>query len=198
LPTKEEILIVARHLDLLKTLNVHVPISEFDTLIAFHDKLNVFRIAEKLDLPSPATIVPESVSDISSIGNQYGYPVLLKLLHSSSAKGVFYLSKGNIEREMEDLMRIGSISYGSFIVQQFVSGTGYGVSLLLNQGKTRAIFTHRRIREKIYTGGPSAVRLSTKNDVLEAYAISLLASMKYHGVAIFSTFLFILIFQIKH
>lgn len=183
MPTGEEIFIVARHLDFLKTLNVHVPISDYDSLIAFHDKLNFFRIAEKLDLPTPATILPESVSDITAFGNQYGYPVVLKIRQSSSAKGVYYLSKGNIEKALENLMVKGSIRYGLFIVQQFVSGTGYGVSLLLNEGKTRAIFTHRRLREKIYSGGPSTVRISTKNDVLEADAISLLTSRKYHGVA---------------
>lgn len=183
IPTGEETFIVARHLELFKKLNVHVPIAEHKTLMALHDKFSVSRIAKEIGVPSPATIAPKSRSDIVSFGKQYGYPVVLKIRQSSSAKGVFYIDKRNLEEKLGSLLERGLLRYGSFVAQEFVKGTGYGVSVLFNEGKTRGTFAHRREREKIYFGGPSTVRTSTSNEVLEDYAVRLLASVKYHGVA---------------
>ena len=69
------------------------------------------------------------------------------------------------------------------MIQQFVHGEGYGVSMLLNEGKVIASFTHKRLREKKNTGGPSTLRVSTKNDVLEKYAKIILTSQNFTGIA---------------
>lgn len=53
----------------------------------------------------------------------------------------------------------------------------------MNKGEPKAIFTHKRIRERIRTGGPSTLRISSKNEKLEEYAARLLSSVKFHGVA---------------
>ena len=49
------------------------------------------------------------------------------------------------------------------VVQDYFPGTGYGVEMLYNNGKLRAKFVHKRIREYPISGGPSTVRISTKN-----------------------------------
>jgi len=41
----------------------------------------------------------------------------------------------------------------------------------------------KRLREKTYTGGTSTLRVGTRNALLEEYAIHLLKSLKWHGVA---------------
>lgn len=64
-----------------------------------------------------------------------------------------------------------------------MKGDGYGVSMLFNKGELRAKFTHKRLREKIATGGTSTKRISVKNLILEEYADNLLSFLKWHGVA---------------
>ena len=55
--------------------------------------------------------------------------------------------------------------------------------MLLDKGKVIASFTHKRLRERINTGGPSTLRISIKNDVLEEYAKTLLKSQNFTGIA---------------
>jgi len=183
IPTGEEIFVVAKYQHLFDSLNVKIPVSPYSTLIDLHDKIRSFHIAERLGIPVPASIIPKSFADIRSFGNQYGYPVVLKKSQSSSAKGVYYLQKANLDNELEYLYKNISLQYGKFFIQELVSGVGCGVSLLLNKGQVRAVFSHKRIRERIYSGGPSTNRVSTKNEIFEDYAIRLLTDMKFHGVA---------------
>ena len=50
-----------------------------------------------------------------------------------------------------------SYSDKNVLLQEFVSGQGYGCSGLAKNGEARVLFCHKRIRESTPTGGPSAV-----------------------------------------
>lgn len=70
------------------------------------------------------------------------------------------------------------------LVQEYIPGEGHGVFLLMNRGKVRAAFAHRRVREKPPSGGVSVVSESVALDPrLLAYSQQLLAALKWHGVA---------------
>jgi len=183
IPTGEEAYLVSQHLDELIKLNVKIPISSFETLNKLNDKSISHKTALNIDVPHPKTITPKDVFDIINFGKDYGYPLVLKVNLSNSAKGVYFISKSAVEKNFNQFIEKHSLEFGNFIVQQFVNGSGYGVSLLMNHGIPRAIFTHKKLRERIPTGGPSTLRISAKNPLLEEYARSLLKSVDFHGVA---------------
>jgi predicted ATP-grasp superfamily ATP-dependent carboligase len=76
-----------------------------------------------------------------------------------------------------------NIEFGDFILQEFISAPGYGVSALFNHGEMKAKFTHRRLRERSPKGGPSTLRESINLPILEEYAERLLRHVGHHGVA---------------
>ncbi len=70
------------------------------------------------------------------------------------------------------------------LLQEYYPGVGYGVELLLYQGRPLAAFQHRRLREVPINGGASAFRESVPLDpVLYDYAGRLLAPLNWTGLA---------------
>ncbi|WP_290787165.1 ATP-grasp domain-containing protein, partial [Halomonas sp.] len=69
------------------------------------------------------------------------------------------------------------------IVQERVAGDGWGVSCLYWHGQRIASFTHRRLQEKVATGGTSTLRVSDAHAGMEADAHRLLDALEWHGLA---------------
>lgn len=174
IPTHEEIFIISKYKDSLNNINTLVP--GFDTLKIAHKKNLSTSLASKLGIPLPFTFEPVNQSDCKSFFYQSQKPIVLKYGNSNSSKGVFYINK---VEELESHFN----NIGNFILQVFVRGEGYGVSMLYNKGALRASFTHKRLQEKISTGGTSTLRVSTKNPVLENYARTILDNLNWNGVA---------------
>ncbi len=130
----------------------------------------------------PLSIVPRNMDEIHSFIRQEKLPVIIKKDWSRAAQHVIKITEKNI-KNIDRILSDHKLSFGNFIVQKFVEGTTNGVSLLMNQGDLRAKFTHKRLRERIITGGPSTLRVSVNNQLLEEYALRLLSSVKFHGVA---------------
>jgi predicted ATP-grasp superfamily ATP-dependent carboligase len=182
IPTGEEIFAVSRNLELLSKSGVKIPVSDINTLEKLNNKTISFRIAELAGLPVPETIIPKNEKDIIEFINKIGFPVIIKKGWSRSAEGVCKVDNKSVD-EIPSIIKEYNLEYGKFIVQKFVKGETYGVSVLMNKGEVRSVFTHKRLREKIRTGGPSTLRMSTTNSLLEDYAVKLLGSIKFHGVA---------------
>jgi predicted ATP-grasp superfamily ATP-dependent carboligase len=183
MPIGDETIIVSQHISKLSDYDIKIPISDYTTLESLDNKSVSFKIAKSQNIPTPETIMPSCLEEIEDFAKKFSYPIVLKHIKSNSSKGVWFLSKENFYNVINEIINTKGINYGDFIVQQCVRGSGYGVSLLMNKGSLRAKFTHKRLRERIKRGGPSTLRISTENRELEEYAISLLSSVKFHGVA---------------
>lgn len=183
IPTGEEVFTVAKFIDKLSKLDVKIPISSYDILNKLHNKASSVKIAEDLGIPVPRFIVPNSIKEIISFAQECGYQLIFKSMLSSSSKGVCFINKAIAESELEKMLAKNNFNFGGFLVEQVVDGTGYGVSVLLNNGELKALFTHKRLRERIVSGGPSTLRVSTHQFELEEYAVRLLKSVNFHGVA---------------
>lgn len=182
IPTGEEIFAVAKHINKFNPLNVAIPISSYNILLKLHNKIESVRLAESLKLPVPKTILPTCIEEIQEFGKEFGHPIIIKVLYSSSSKGIFYLKEKDTDK-IGRFLRYNKLDFNNFLMQQHVEGRGYGVSMLMGKGNLTAKFTHRRLREKYYLGGPSTLRESTKSEELEKYAEKLLSSIQYDGVA---------------
>lgn len=183
IPIHEETFIVAKYIQEFKDTGVIIPISDFNTLRTLHLKNSLMNLASRLGIPTPKTVQPRNLEDVREFAKETGFPIVIKMLNTNSAKGVFYVnSEDELLKKYEDIIKDLSIEQFP-ILQEYVRGEGYGVSLLFNKGELRAVFTHKRVREKIASGGTSTKRISTRNKMLEEYAICLLSALKYHGVA---------------
>lgn len=174
IPTHEEIFLISRHIDRFQGINTLVPY--FDILKTAHKKELSVRLAKTLNVNIPLSIEPTSSEECFYFFNQQGKPIVLKYSNSNSSKGVYYI---NTIKELE--FHLPNI--GSFILQEYINGSGYGVSMLYNRGQKRAIFTHKRLEEKVSTGGTSTLRISTRNEMLEEWAERLLSHLSWNGVA---------------
>lgn len=187
LPIHEEIFVVAKYINELKHCGVNIPIHDFDTLKAVHRKDSLSDIANNLNIPVPRTYKPRKLSDLKTIWNEIGRDrkVVIKMINTNGAKGVFYASSyEDLLQQYAQIIEIDNLDVDNYpLIQEYVCGNGYGVSMLFNKGKLRAKFTHKRLREKISTGGTSTKRVSTKNPLIETYAENILSSLKWHGVA---------------
>jgi predicted ATP-grasp superfamily ATP-dependent carboligase len=181
IPSDQEILAIARYRDLFDDVNVEIPISSFETLKTLHKKNELTKLASQIGIPTPETIVPRNQQELMDFAQRYGDPIVVKRLSSSASRGVFYVDRADLESG--DASPVHSIPFGDFLVQKYVKGVGYGVSMLFNHGKLRAKFTHKRLREKMTTGGISTLRMSTVNPLLEDYAEQILRHVNFHGVA---------------
>lgn len=187
LPAHEETFVVARYIDRLQKTGIKIPVADFDVLRVLHRKDLLDMEARKLGIPTPKTFRLRQLGELKNIWAEAGKNgrVVIKMLNTNSSKGVFYASSfEQLKNICEGLIGDGKLSNEGYpIIQEYVEGAGYGVSMLFNHGVLKAKFTHKRIREKLTTGGTSTVRISTKNVELESYAEKLLSSKGWHGVA---------------
>ena len=183
LPMGEDTYVVAKYIDQLRSPAVTIPVAPYQTIKRLHKKDEVMELARSLGIPVPDTIVPRTVDDIRNFCKEHGSPVVLKRISSSSARGVFYLTEDELTSAWNDGLHDDGTPLRGFVLQKYVRGTGYGVSMLFNQGCLRATFTHKRLREIPATGGISTLRVGVVHGVLEEYARRLLEGVNFHGVA---------------
>jgi len=174
IPTHEEIFIISKYIDRLDGINTLVP--NFESLKIAHKKDSSSSLAKDIGIPVPSTFYPKTEEDCYAFFNNSPKPIVLKYKNSNSSKGVFYIDSG---KQFQDHFR----KIGDFVLQEYVRGDGYGVSALYKEGNMRALFTHKRLKEKVVTGGTSTLRMSTRNLELEHYAKLILDRLSWNGVA---------------
>jgi len=174
-----ETLLVSKYKDKFE-LYTKVPYADYYKMIQLHDKGRLMKIAAELDLPVPQTYLIRNTYEIRKLAEKLTYPVIIKPRDATSSRGVKYAyTKEDFIREYKRFLT--SAKYP--LVQEYIPGDGYGVSVLFNQGELRALFTHKRLREYPITGGPSTLRESVKHPEMERIAVKLLEYMEWHGVA---------------
>lgn len=174
IPTHEEIFIISKYQNQLNDIKTLVP--DFKSLRTAHKKNLSSALANELGINIPLTITPLCEADCIAFLKAHENPIVLKYENSNSSKGVFYISEvSQFQNHYKNI--------GGFILQEYVTGEGYGVSMLYNKGELRASFTHKRLEEKLSTGGTSTVRVSTHNEILEFWSKSILDHLSWNGVA---------------
>lgn len=184
LPGHDETEILARYRDRLPA-GVCLPVAEYSQLAQANNKACMAALAARLGLPVPQVISYEHPADLEHKLREHRQPVVIKLRRGNSAKGIFYpeSSHAAVQLCLDLIERYHLPPERHPIVQERISGEGWGVSCLYWQGQRIASFTHRRLREKTATGGTSTMRVSAGQPQLEAYAHCLLDAMNWHGLA---------------
>lgn len=184
IPVHEEILAVGRFRDRFPE-DLKIPITTYNNLLRAYDKSSTMDFAEKIGVPVPKTYYPASLSEIEEIAEKSTFPCMIKLRRSNSAKGVFRVdSKEHLLSRYKEVLDAFPVAENSLpIIQDYIPGVVYAVSMLFDKGKPVSKFVRKNLREKTYGGGTCTKCVSVKNPTLEGYAEKMLTGMNWHGVA---------------
>lgn len=164
---------------------IKLPLHDYSSIIAVNNKGSLMQVANSLGIPIPNTYYIEDLSMLHQIADKIEFPAVIKLRETSSSIGLSYVNSKEelISKYKETVLMYGLSPSGYPLIQEYVVGDGYGVSVLFNQGDLRAKFTHKRLREYPISGGPSTYRISVKEPKMEDIATRLLEYFNWHGVA---------------
>lgn len=184
-PSHNETEILARHRDRLgPRLSALLPDATHCAL--FNNKARAYELARSLGIPVPARVDYSDPAELSSRITQAGLKqTVIKLLTGNSGKGVFYAdTPEDAQKLVLSLVRYYQLEPGRLPqVEERIDGEGWGSSVLYWQGQKIAGFTHRRLREKIATGGTSTLREACGNLDLEDAAQRIFDAVGWHGLA---------------
>jgi len=155
---------------------IQVPLPPRTSVEVAANKDMTMHCAERIGIDIPKTFYPQSLQDVEEIADSITYPVVVK--GSRECGNVGYANSPD-----ELISQYRKISIFSPIIQEYISGEGYGFFALYNHGEARAIFMHRRLREYPVTGGPSSLAESIYDPVLMEKGLKLLDFLRWHGVA---------------
>jgi predicted ATP-grasp superfamily ATP-dependent carboligase len=180
----EDTYVIAKHKSAFEPL-VKVPLHDYEILANVNNKGYLMKVAEDLGLPIPPTYLVKSLTELKAVSETISYPAVIKLRESASSIGLSYVhSKDELIVRFKETIERFKLSPSDYpLIQEYVTGDGYGVSLLFNKGDPRALFSHKRIREYPITGGPSSCRVSVRMPEMEKIAVDLLKHFQWHGVA---------------
>lgn len=185
LPSHNETEILSRHRDQLAPgQDALLPDAAHCAL--FNNKAQSYEFAKSCGVPVPLRIEYAGVEELADKLNELGWQrCVIKLRTGNSAKGVFYAdSPAEAADTVRRLIRDFDLPPDRLPqVEEYVSGEGWGCSVLYWHGRRVASFTHRRVREKIATGGTSTLRETVMNSMIEPSALRIFDQIGWHGLA---------------
>jgi predicted ATP-grasp superfamily ATP-dependent carboligase len=155
---------------------VKIPLADDAALDIAGRKDRTIQYAEMIGICVPRTWYPRTEAEVGTIAHEVSYPAVIK---GSEESG--FVRYANSPDELLEKYRM--IVRYSPVIQEYITGEGYGFFALYNHGTARAIFMHKRIREYPVTGGPSAVAESVYDPALRDAGLRILDSLNWHGVA---------------
>lgn len=167
---------------------VRLAIPDEDRVVSAQDKRNVLLLARRLGIGCPSTFLLDERDRIEEVANQVRYPVVIKPRFSRFLVDEGWVV-GGVEYacDPEDLLEKYRASHAKIpfpLVQERIHGEGRGVFLLVWDGRLKAAFCHRRLREKPPWGGPSVYRESIAFDEkLVEKSFCLLQAIGWQGPA---------------
>jgi predicted ATP-grasp superfamily ATP-dependent carboligase len=152
------------------------------------DKRKTLELAARLGIPAPRSEAADSPEAARRLAEHLGWPVVLKPKSSRiyrDRKSIEAFEVTYANRPDEVMTRLGPLEGRcEILVQEYCGGVGYGVGLLMHEGRPLAAFQHRRLHEVPLTGGASSFRESAALDpVLYENSVRLLGALRWTGLA---------------
>jgi len=166
-----------------------LPFPDFETVQTAHDKGALMTLAAEKGIPVPKTVVVRGPADVENAIRHVGLPAVVKARVSRVLVDGQWRAGGAVHyvrtrAELDAAIRAVQELTPGPLVQEHISGDGRGIFVLMNRGRLRAAFAHRRLREKPPSGGVSVLSESVGLDPqLLDHAERILEALKWHGVA---------------
>ncbi len=148
-----------------------------DTLDLANDKARVAEVAREIGIKTPPTY---------NSADNAEFPVIIKPVCgekfglSAADRYTVVNTRKEFDAAYEKMSRYG----GTPIVQKKITGTGIGVSLLMDaNGNAVSAICHKRVREYPISGGPSACCESFYDEELVKMSEQLLQKLNFVGMA---------------
>ncbi|HVF89461.1 MAG TPA: ATP-grasp domain-containing protein [Blastocatellia bacterium] len=152
------------------------------------NKLKTIQLAAELGVPTPLTRLVHSTEEALDQARSLGWPLVLKPLASRlyrdrAAVEAFEVSYAENRERLTKQMRLFE-GKCPVLLQEYYRGVGYGVELLMHEGRPLSAFQHKRLREIPINGGASTFRQSVPLDPdLYRHSIRLLQNLRWTGLA---------------
>ena len=167
-----------------------LPCSSFEMYESISDKGNLVDVAGNLGIPVPNSYhIDPLQNDPRLPPANLIYPAVLKPTRSRIASGSGYIETSvTVVTSPSDYVHKVDLhdwfrKY-PFLAQEYIPGYGQGVSTYCKDGSPRALFAHRRLREKPPEGGVSVLSESIPiTEDLRKYSIRLMSAFDWHGPA---------------
>jgi predicted ATP-grasp superfamily ATP-dependent carboligase len=164
-----------------------IPFPDAELFRRISDKARVLAAAEKVGIAVPFQVTLLSATALDSAVIPPGALVVKPSRSVCEVAGHRVKLRVSYARDRQSLERaVAAYPPGSYplLLQQRVEGPGVGIFLLVWDGKVRACFAHRRLREKPPSGGVSVYRESIPADPeLVERSRQLLDAFGWQGVA---------------
>lgn len=160
-----------------------LPVHEEAFLDRARRKDEVLKLAGKLGIPTPRTFFPGQLEEVQDLLPEWPCPAVIKPRLGSGSSGVTYvLERKDLWPAFQRVHR----HYPRPLIQEYIppGGAAVGVSFLFSKDhEPLARFTHQRIRQYPISGGPSTLRESIADPLVEAMAERILRALDWFGVA---------------
>lgn len=156
------------------------------TLRRVNNKAELWKMAQGLGLPLPATYHVRDLSEVRDLTGSLEYPVIVKFRHDEDLYlpgAARYRRADSPEALIAAWQHLHAVQPEP-LIQQFIDGPGYGFEALYGpKGGFLAGFAHRRLVEFPPGGGPSAVCRTAHDSRLVELGRRLLDGVGWQGVA---------------
>jgi predicted ATP-grasp superfamily ATP-dependent carboligase len=166
------------------------PLPSPQALETAFDKSATLALAASLGMPAPRTFDPRSPAEVAQARGRFTGPVVIKPRRSERVTADGRVMPGGpveycFAPERLEAAYLAVHRRAPFpLIQEYIPGEGYGISVLYDRGRMRALFAHRRLRMLRPTGSGSTLRESIAPPAdMVAVARALLESLRWHGVA---------------
>jgi biotin carboxylase len=185
LPIHSETFLLAEHRARFEALGARLALPEAAHIEQTHDKGSLAALAAELGVRIPDTRRYRDLADVYRDAPDLTYPVFVKLRECAAGVGVIKVDTP------EELVR----TYGQLIedyalepvdyplVQGFVAGDDYCVSVLFDHGRCVAAFTYHNLQQFPRTTGAGVLREAVEAPAAEGEAIRILEHLGWHGLA---------------
>ena len=153
------------------------------------DKVMTLELAQRLGVPTPATILGGSTNEILAKAARLRFPVAMKprgnARYAPTAHRLdFKVRYARDLRELAEVLAPLPLQSDCLLVQECVRGMGVCVSGIFDHGEPVTMFPYARLREVPLSGGVSVLRQSIElDDRLKVYVTRMLGELGWHGVA---------------
>ncbi|HWY38648.1 MAG TPA: ATP-grasp domain-containing protein [Bacteroidia bacterium] len=161
----------------------HIILTTDESFALASNKLTTYRFAQENGIDCPKTYFLRSKEEIKTL--EVPFPIVIKAPFEMGKNVVEYAhSKTEMIAKFEMLCDKYNFTEPNLpVVQQFVTGDGYGFFAYYENGKCLQKFMHKRIREYPVTGGASVCAESFYDKQLEEAGKKMLDLVKWNGVA---------------
>jgi predicted ATP-grasp superfamily ATP-dependent carboligase len=168
-----------------ETLGAGLPCPSAESFRNISDKARLLKMATEvgISVPEQRTVLGPAAEQWAGLVGM-GFPLVLKPSRSVAGGIKLGVRHAANQAELDGVRRQLPAEAYPLLAQRRIVGPGVGIFLLVWNGETRAVFSHRRIREKPPAGGVSVYRESIVADPgLVARSRALLDRFDWQGVA---------------